>query len=408
MSDTPAKNENKTDKEHHAARHKHKKAQQHNVTWLLIPIVLVVIGLVTYQFGWKPIQEFQIRVKGLETAMQAVRTDADTQLKQFGENIGRIDERQGHLEDGLDAWLAQNSHLRKDWLLAEAEYLIKLASHRLLLEQDVKTAIVAMEGANARLADVGDPSLLKVRQQISKDVQKLKSIPTIDVAGISLTLSSLIQTVNKLPLQVPSPDSIRERIKERTPEKRKLEGWQAFLSTIWQDMKNLIVFRNHESAIQPMLTADQQFFLIQNLQLRLEQARLALLQGETGVYQERLREMQEWIPQYFDVKHELTRSTIDTLSKLRKQDITPELPELTRSYEMLEKYLTAAPSYKPRKPGKKTVQDKPAVTPKKETPEPKAKDSTAENKDKPTTEQPVPEKVEPAKPAPNATPQVKI
>lgn len=400
MSDTPATNESKTDKSHSASKHKRRKAGRLHYSWLVLLIVLVSLGAVGYQFGWKKLQEFRARFIGLETAMQGVRDETGKQLKQFRENIDKIAERQGHLEDGLENWLEQNSHLRKDWLLAEAEYLIKLASHRLLLEQDVKTAITAMEGANTRLAEVGDPSLLTVRKQISQDIQRLKSVPSIDIAGISLTLSSLVQTVNNLPMQVPDPDAIRERIKERTPEKREVDGWQGFFAAIWRDLKNLVVIRNHEQPVQPMLTADQQFFLIQNLQLRLEQARLALLQGETGVYQERLQEIEKWIPLYFDTKHPLTKSTLDTIAKLRKQDITPELPNLTRSYEQLEKYLSAGSSYKVRKSKKKPGEAKPEE----KKPKPQSKDKPA----KPETEQEQPKKTEPAKPEAAPLPQVKL
>jgi len=405
VSDTPATSENKTDKGHSATKHKRKQTKHHNGTWLVVLIVLMLLGLLGYQFGWKNFQEFQARFTGLETAMQSARDDTTKQLKQFGENIDKVGERQSHLEDGLDTYLAQNSHLRKDWLLAEAEYLIKLASHRLLLEQDVKTAIIAMEGANARLAEVGDPSLLKVRKQISKDIQKLKSVPTIDIAGISLTLSSLVQTVEKLPLQVPDPDAIRQRIEERTPEKRQVENWKSFFVAIWNDLKNLVVIRKHGTPVQPMLTTDQQFFLMQNLQLRLEQARLALLQGETGVYQERLQEIEKWIPLYFDTKHELTHSTIDTIAKLRKQDITPELPELTKSYERLEQYLSAGSTYKARQPKKKT----PAKA-KEEVKKPKAesKDKQAEEPAKPKPPTGQPKKSEPGKPEGEASPQVSL
>lgn len=410
MSDTPATSASKDDTSHQAAKHKRKKTVHHNYHWgmWIILLILIVLSGLSYQYGWKNIKEFHDRFTGMEAAMQGVRDDTNKRLSEFADKIARIDERQSHLEKGLDEWLSQNSHLRKDWLLAESEYLIKLASHRLLLEQDVKTAIVAMEGANARLAEVGDPSLLKVRKQISKDIQRLRSVPTIDVAGISLTLSSLIQSVNKLPLQVPDPDAIRNRIKERTPEKRELDGWKSFFTALWGDLKNLIIIRKHDQPIQQMLTADQQFFLVQNLQLRLEQARLALLQGETGVYQERLKEMEQWIPQYFDTTHELTKSTMDTLAKLRKQDINPELPELTRSYEMLEKYLGKGSSYQPRKPDK---------TPAK----PKTKKKPAEKKAKPATPDKAPPKQENpasgmapektpalARPAVNSTPQVKI
>jgi len=90
---------------------------------------------------------------------------------------------------------------------------------------------------------------------------------------------------------------------------------------------------------------------------------------------------------------------------LRKQDITPELPELTKSYERLEQYLSAGSTYKARKPKKKT----PAKA-KEEVKKPKAesKDKQAEEPSRPKPQTGQPKKSEPGKPEGEASPQVSL
>ena len=87
-----------------------------------------------------------------------------------------------------------------DWLLAEADYLVKLAGRKLFLEHDAVSATKLMESADQRIAALNDPSLVSLRQSITNDITKLRTIPLIDRDGLVLRITSLQQQVDTLPL----------------------------------------------------------------------------------------------------------------------------------------------------------------------------------------------------------------
>jgi uroporphyrin-3 C-methyltransferase len=100
----------------------------------------------------------------------------------------------------------------------------------------------------------------------------------------------------------------------------------------------LIVIREHDQPVQPLLPPEQRYFLTQNLQLQLEQARIALLRGEPEVYSERLQQAQTWVKQFFDQTDSATRSMLDSLQQLAQQNVAPPLPDITSALEELTQY----------------------------------------------------------------------
>ena len=86
--------------------------------------------------------------------LQTVIKDQSESQKQFDEavknELGTLHERQQAVTEAVAELLKANRHLRHEWLVAEAEYLVNLASHRLILAQDANTAITALQAADDR------------------------------------------------------------------------------------------------------------------------------------------------------------------------------------------------------------------------------------------------------------------
>ncbi len=256
------------------------------------------------------------------------------------EQINNIHSSQENLRHNLTNLIRNNQHLRNDWLMAEAEYLIQLANHRLLLEKDVATALVALKAADTRLAEVADPALLNVRKILANDIQTLNNIPTIDLAGLSVTLSALSNNIPNLPLRTPDPKTHKINQAEKTPASSDIKNIQELPAAIWKDIKSLIIIRNHQKPLQPLLAPNQHFFLVQNLALLLEQSRLALLNGHNEIYHERLATTEKWIKLYFDTEHNVTRNMLASIAELQKFDIDPPLPDISSTFSAIKKYRT--------------------------------------------------------------------
>jgi uroporphyrin-3 C-methyltransferase len=274
------------------------------------------------------------------TQLQSVVKDHSETQQQFDqavkEELGKLHERQQALKDAVTELLKTSRHLRHEWLVAEAEYLVNLAGHRLILARDANTAITALKAADDRLREAGDPSLIVLRKALAEDINTLEAVAMPDTAGLSLKLSTMVQDVEDLPLLTPEPKTATKQ--QIGPTKPSLENWRELPGAMWEDMKKLVIIRDHQGPIKPLLSPEQHFFLSQNLKLQLEQARLALLNGENAIYHERLDTVQTWLHNWFDLEHNRTVYMLDRIKELQAIDIQPSLPELTRTYQAFQAY----------------------------------------------------------------------
>ena len=252
------------------------------------------------------------------------------------EELGILHERQQTLKDAVTELLKTNRHLRHEWLVAEAEYLVNLAGHRLILARDATTALTALKAADDRLREAGDPSLIVLRKALAEDINALEALSLPDIAGLSLKLSTMLQDVDDLPLLTPEPETAARQ--PLSPTKPSIENWRELPAAMWEDMKKLVIIRDHQGPIKPLLSPEQHFFLNQNLKLQLEQARLALLNGENAVYHERLDTVQTWLNTWFDLEQTRTVHMLERVKELQAVDIQPALPELTRTYQAFQAY----------------------------------------------------------------------
>lgn len=326
---------------------KHKQKDTHRSSH--VGLVTVIFFFVIATAGgiyllWQNLQQTsikqQITTQSVEQQLETLKQQQKEFADQNKEQIESIHIFQENLRNNLTNIVRNSQHLRNDWLMAEAEYLVQIANQRLLLEKDVATAAVALKAADARLAEVADPALLIIRKILANDLHLLNNIPTVDLAGLSVSLSALSNNIPNLPLLTPDPKTHKINQSEKTQASSEVKSVKDLPAAVWKDIKSLIVIRNHEKPLQPLLAPNQYFFLIQNLALLIEQSRLALLNGHNEIYQERLATTKKWINQYFDTEHNVTRNMLASIDELQKFDIDPTLPDISATFSAIKKYRT--------------------------------------------------------------------
>jgi uroporphyrin-3 C-methyltransferase len=304
---------------------------------LLLFLVLIAAAAAGY-YGYNFYREFNSRLQAL--SLQQTKTEnANAELKaQLGESLQSMSRQQAELANEIQILQRRSHFVRKDWLIMEAEYLLQLANYRLLFERDTRTAMVALKSADERLRETGDPGLISVRKAIAESEQALAEVPQPDLAGMSLNISTLSKDIDSLPLETPDPKSMAQQQKSIDSETARVKTWSGLPAAIWHDVQHLIVIRDHSKPVEPLLAPDQRFFLTENLRLQLEQARLAMLSGNAAVYKERINKALEWVKRYFDPTSPHTVATLAALEKLRDSNIAPALPDISKPYQMLERY----------------------------------------------------------------------
>jgi uroporphyrin-3 C-methyltransferase len=225
------------------------------------------------------------------------------------------------------------------WRVAEAEYLLRVANHRLNLMADPATALEALKSADDRLGATGDPGWTPVRDLIAKEITQLTALPRVDVAGISGQLVALSSQVDSLPLKDEAVSLVAPA--EKTKDVAALADGKSFnlervLEDFWQGFKSMMVIRHHDRPVSAMLPPEQRYFLLQNLRLKLEAAKAALMGHNQSLYGENLAAAAEWASTYFDSEDPAVVGFSEQLEGLAKREIAPVLPDISASLIALQ------------------------------------------------------------------------
>jgi uroporphyrin-3 C-methyltransferase len=204
-----------------------------------------------------------------------------------------------------------------------------LAGQQLSLGGNVQAALAGLQVADAKLARLDRPQLGPLRRALARDMDKLKAVPYVDVAGISIRLDQVIDNIDALPLAkdervAPPPEST---------EPANESPWQTFWRSVWNDLRSVIRIEVSDRPPAPLVTPAQSFFLRENLRLRLLSARLALLAHDERSFKADLAAARSWMMQYFDRRNPPVQSALATLSQLSSIAMPTEVPDLTASLD---------------------------------------------------------------------------
>lgn len=299
------------------------------------------------------IEEVQSVVSDLQTKTDSLESQLDKNLEQ---EIRQIGNEQQNLQASLQSLQAQLGKDRPDdWMLAEAEYLLHIANHRLQLEHDINTAIVALSIADTRLRDIGNPALTDVRKALSEEITALEGVNTPDITGMGLTLHSLEEHVAQLPVKGESGTGIQQTAAGGLAETESGEetgGFKAFMSRVWTSLKSLVTIRRVDEDATPLLPPEQRAFLKQNLRLQLETARLSLFRRDNTSFHTSLDTANDWLTHYFDTGAAATTNMLDTITRLNKVNIDVPVPDISNSLNILHKILAQKSVHVIRNQGK--------------------------------------------------------
>ena len=276
-----------------------------------------------------------------EARALARQSQGDVQALQakLGALEAKVAETQGQ-QLALDAMYQELSRSRDERLLSEIEQSVSIAAQQLQLAGNVEAALIALQGADARLARAANARFLGLRNLLARDIVKLKALPAADVPGIALKLETVIATVDTLPLayeQRPKADPAPKH--SRSPAD--LSFWQALALDVWRDTKQLVRIERIDRPEPGLLSPSQNFFLRENLKLRLVNARLALLARDGSSFREDVRQARDWLERYFDTAARPVQAAQATLKSLAAIDMVSDLPTLDETLNTLRNFKVA-------------------------------------------------------------------
>ncbi|RUR30446.1 hypothetical protein ELY33_10395 [Vreelandella andesensis] len=321
----------------------------------LVIILALAVAFVAWQ-GWQRLDNQQQRIDELaqqtqSNASQQEVSDLASRIESseaernqaldstMSELRSELDSYRGEVNNTLDNVLAQLSQEQetdeRDWLHAEAAYLLRLANQRLQLEGDVEGAAALLRTADARLVDADNPALTPVRREIASELAALDAVPQVDRTGIYLALNAQQERIAGLRLS----QEIEERAVTSSIEQPPTGTFQRQLARFGEELKDLVVIRQHDEALETLITPEQESYLRQSLRLILEQSQLALLKEEQDLFEASIDKSLTLLNGYYDTEREETQSVIARLEELKQTQVQPELPDISASQQALAGFI---------------------------------------------------------------------
>lgn len=311
-------------------------------------LLLVIVALLTLAWQWlntrhrfnqveQSLSERLEQLKEINQQSLALAKNADERSIETAARAAQLEQRLAESQDqqeALQTLYLELANNREERLISEVEQLLIIANQQLQLVGNLRSALIALQTADGRLQQLDTPQVIQLRKQVAQDLQRLQSLPTIDIVGMSLKLANLAESIDSLPL-------VSERHPTSNPPPQ--PEWQhsplrRFAQELWHDLKQMVRLERVDRPEPPLLAPDQTFFLRENIKLRLLTARIALLQHDEATYRTDLAAAEQWLNSHFDQREPVTKSALRTIAQLSASDISIQLPDISESLALVSKY----------------------------------------------------------------------
>jgi len=328
---------------------------------LLAILIALGVGGAGYYFGQQQVAEIQQKLTALESqsgvAVSTPVSDNSGQVTQLEQGLKTAQDKVEQLEQlvagktseiaALQAQVKQVSQLAgaqqpSDWLFSEADFLLNNALRKLVLDNDVDTAISLLKLADETLVKVNNSQANAIRTAINQDLKQLLSLSSVDQNAVMQKLSQLANTVDELQALNVNFDETPEKSGKLSDD---IADWQQNVE------KSATSFLNHFIRISSKQTADkkellapnQDIYLRENIRLRLQLAIMAVPRQQDELYKQSLDAVASWVRSYFDTSAEVTQNFLKSVDELADSSIYVDVPEQLQSLTLLDKYLNRAP-----------------------------------------------------------------
>jgi len=320
------------------------------VAWLTSPVTIAIAALallLAWQWYAGRAEMGQLREELARRLRDSDAESRDARLvaKQSQEGLREAQAKLSQLElkltesqnqqGALEALYQELSRGRDEWVLAEVDQILTIASQQLQLAGNVQATLVALQTADARLARSNRPQFVPLRKVLSRDIERLKTTPNLDIVGLAVKLNQVIASIDSLSL---AQDARPQASAEPVPVGAQEGFWRRFGAELMAEFRQVVRVQNVERADPALLGPSQVFFLRENLKLRLLNARLALLARDEVTFRNDLRTATSWLERYFDTRARAAAAAIAVLKQIGSSGISMALPTIGDSLAAVRNY----------------------------------------------------------------------
>lgn len=250
----------------------------------------------------------------------------------------------------LDELIQSLNRSRDENLLADVEAALRVAQQQSALTGSLEPLVSALRQADERLARYNQPRLERVRRAVLRDLERVRAVAQVDVSSLVIRLDEVTRQIDELPLTgvarapdatpaTPSSSAPASSGGEAAPAHKSGEpqDWARWLqeagrwsyeaaAVVWREVRSLVRISRIDNPESVLVAPEQQFFLRENLKLRLLNARLALMSRQFDLAQSDLRDAQRSLERYFDPAARRVTAAQELLQQVARQARQVSLP----------------------------------------------------------------------------------
>lgn len=325
---------------------------RHARPWL--PIVLAVLALLTVVLAvvlWRLQDRFSALERELVRRQQSsteqvvesgvLAKQAQEEVRDIGAKVALLETRLGEValqRTQLEDLIQSMSRSRDENVLNDIEASLRAAVQQAAITGSAEQLLAALKSSDERLSRLGQPRLERVRRALAHDLERTRASNVPDLSVMLLRLDEAVRAVDELPLAgLPRPRGTAAAAAK--PAKAKAtsaatagasasaapeEFWSwsrisAWPQSLWDHARQLVEVRRIDHPEAVLLAPEQEFFLRENLKLRLLNARLALLSRQSEAAQGDLQMAISTIDRYFDRTARRTQLVSELLKQASQQ-----------------------------------------------------------------------------------------
>lgn len=355
----------------------HVSGQLSAVGWVTLVALIVVVFLSTAL--WWQQQRFETVTKEVASRLQSnderlslVQKDAQRALALANSQSSSLAQLQRDVRTlrsevtSMDqAWQSLSHGLDERLLLGDVRRLLGMADQQLALMGNVNSAIAAMEVAQQMLQNQQQnehfTALLKA---VNVDLERLRTVPQINVSALSGKLDSLIELTAKASLMV--PDSVAPGLSPIASDPRRSNTpvdqapavippasdssanvwWEQWLGqarqaateatrVVAREFADLVKVRQANDPQALLLSEEQALQLRANVRSMLLSAQLALLMHQSSIWRSELSEVESLLNTRYDPESLDTQAALRLIRELLASPVSVNVTSITESLSAL-------------------------------------------------------------------------
>lgn len=313
------------------------------ITLLLLLLLTAAAAAVTYYF-WQQQQNSlssqnstNAQLKQKLQALDVKNNKLMSQLTKHNNQLEQLGTLQSKTSLIAQQALKTSTRNQRDWLLAEIDYLLRIAHRRLQISGDINSAMAALTAADKRLYDLSDLDLFPVRKQLQIDIAKLKSVSQVDVSGAAIAIDQMLSHLSTLPFKN-IDDEIKTQLSPHQISTQTVVK-TGFIDSVIDTVMNIGDIKIHSRSLKPINNPNQQLQIEQALRGHLLTARLSVLRHDQIQFEHDLKSAIGLLQKHYQSSDSRIMQLQKDLTSFSHYQLSPALPDINKPWTLLKNIL---------------------------------------------------------------------